>query len=92
MTTANDPAEAVRSVGFRASADAIRALIAHATKSKMSPAQTLLELTGLEKRERLDRCGRWLERTLVTYCSGKCDGVGPRRRASGARARPPRTR
>jgi hypothetical protein len=27
MTTANDPAEAVRSVGFRASADAIRALI-----------------------------------------------------------------
>ncbi len=29
-----------------------RALIAHATKSKMSPAQTLLELTGLEKRER----------------------------------------
>lgn len=52
MTTANDPAEAVRSVGFRASPDAIRALIAHATKSKMSPAQTLLELTGLEKRER----------------------------------------
>ena len=52
MTTANDPAEAVRSLGFRASAEAIRALVAHATKSKMSPAQTLLELAALEKRER----------------------------------------
>lgn len=48
----NDPAEAVRAHGFRASAEAIRALITHATKSKMSPAQTLLELTLLEKRER----------------------------------------
>lgn len=52
MTTGNDPAEALRSLGFRASAEAIRALIAHATKSKMSPAQTLLELAALEKRER----------------------------------------
>lgn len=52
MTTANDPAEAVRAHGFRASAEAIRALITHATKSKMSPAQTLLELALLEKRER----------------------------------------
>lgn len=52
MTTANDPAEALRALGFRASTEAIRALIAHATKSKMSPAQTLLELAALEKRER----------------------------------------
>jgi DNA replication protein DnaC len=52
MTTANEPAEAVRALGFRASAEAIGALITHATKSKMSPAQTLLELTVLEKRER----------------------------------------
>jgi DNA replication protein DnaC len=52
MTTANDPTEAVRALGFRASAEAIRALITHATKSKLSPAQTLLELTLLEKRER----------------------------------------
>ena len=52
MTTANDPADAVRALGFRASAEAIRALMTHATKSKMSPAQTLLELTLLEKRER----------------------------------------
>lgn len=52
MTTPNDPAAAVRALGFRASTDAIRALIAHATKSKMSPAQTLIELGELEKRER----------------------------------------
>lgn len=52
MTTTSDPAAALRALGFRASAEAIRALIAHATKSKMSPAQTLLELATLEKRER----------------------------------------
>ena len=55
MTTSSDPTELVRSLGYRASADAIRALIAHATKSKMSPAQTLLELGELEKRERGQR-------------------------------------
>jgi DNA replication protein DnaC len=52
MTTANDPAEALGALGFRASPEAIRALVAHATKSKMSPAQTLLDLAALEKRER----------------------------------------
>jgi DNA replication protein DnaC len=52
MTTANDPAEALRALGFRASIEAIRALLAHATKSKMSPAQLCLELSALEKRER----------------------------------------
>ena len=52
MTTSHDPAEAIRSVGFRASADAIRALLAHATKNKLSPAQMCLELCTLEKRER----------------------------------------
>jgi DNA replication protein DnaC len=51
MTT-NDPADTIRALGFRASAETIRALVSHATKSKMSPAQTLLELTQLEKRER----------------------------------------
>ena len=44
MTTANDPAEALRALGFRASAEALRALLAHATKSKMSPAEVCLEL------------------------------------------------
>lgn len=52
MTTPNDPAEALRALGMRASTEAIRALVAHATKSKMSPAQTLLELAELDKRER----------------------------------------
>jgi DNA replication protein DnaC len=52
MTTANDPAEALRALGFRAAAEALRALLAHATKSQMSPAQLCLELAALEKRER----------------------------------------
>jgi len=52
MTTMNDPAEALRALGFRASTDALRALLAHATKSKMSPAELCLDLAVLEKRER----------------------------------------
>lgn len=52
MTSPNDPADALRALGFRASAEALRALIAHATKSKLSPAQVCLELSALEKRER----------------------------------------
>jgi DNA replication protein DnaC len=52
MTTVSDPVEAVRALGLRANAETIRALIAHATKSQLSPAQTLLELAALEKRER----------------------------------------
>ena len=52
MTTANDPAEALVALGFRAPDDALRALLAHATKSKLSPAQLCLELFVLEKRER----------------------------------------
>jgi len=52
MTTANDPAEALRALGFRASAEALRALIAHATKSKMPPAELCLALAALDKRER----------------------------------------
>jgi DNA replication protein DnaC len=50
--TASDPVEALRGLGFRASNDALAALVAHATKSKLSPAQLCLELAGLEKRER----------------------------------------
>src|SRR5271170_2169717 len=52
MTTTNDPAEALCALGFRASVEALRALLTHATKSKLSPAQVCLELTALEKRER----------------------------------------
>ncbi|WP_438016835.1 ATP-binding protein [Sorangium sp. So ce315] len=55
MTTENDPAEALRALGFRASGEAIRALITHATRSKMSPAELCLELATLDKRERDQR-------------------------------------
>jgi DNA replication protein DnaC len=51
-TTTNDPAEALRALGFRASAEALRALLTHATKSKLSPAEMCLDLAVLEKRER----------------------------------------
>lgn len=52
MTMANDPVEAVRALGLRASVDALRALLTHATKSKMAPAELWLALAELEKRER----------------------------------------
>ena len=51
-TTTNDPVELLRALGFRASAEALRALLAHATKSKLSPAEMCIELATLEKRER----------------------------------------
>jgi DNA replication protein DnaC len=51
-TTNNDPVEALRALGFRASAEALRALLAHATKSKLSPAEVCIEMAALEKRER----------------------------------------
>src|SRR6185312_9277662 len=51
-TTTNDPVELLRALGFRASAEALRALLAHATKSKLSPAEVVIELAALEKRER----------------------------------------
>lgn len=52
MTTANDPVEALRALGLRASVDALRALLTHATKSKMAPSELWLALADLEKRER----------------------------------------
>ena len=55
MTTTNDPTEALRSLGFRAPTEAIRALLTHATKSALSPVSLCLELAALEKRERDDR-------------------------------------
>lgn len=51
-TATSDPVEALRALGFRASAEALRALLAHATKSKLSPAEVCLALADLEKRER----------------------------------------
>jgi hypothetical protein len=82
MTTANDPAEALRALGFRTSADALRALLAHATKSKMSPAELCLDLAALEKRERDDRnlAARTKSATLGPVKSFWRSGIGPARR------------
>ena len=51
-TTASDPTEALRSLGLKAPAETIRALLTHATKSKLSAAAFSLELAALERRER----------------------------------------
>lgn len=55
MTTTSDPAELLRSLGFRAEKQAIHALLTHATKNKLSPAELCLELGTLERRERVAR-------------------------------------
>ena len=55
MTTTNDPTEALQSLGLKASPDAIRALLTHATKSKLSVAAFALDLVSLEKRARDER-------------------------------------
>ena len=55
MTTQTDPVEAMRSLGLRASADSLRALVTHATKSKLSIASFCLDLAAAEKRERDER-------------------------------------
>jgi DNA replication protein DnaC len=44
--------EALRSLGLRASPDALAALFAHATKSRLSPLQTVEQLIALERKER----------------------------------------
>jgi DNA replication protein DnaC len=44
--------EALRSLGLRASPDALAALFAHATKSRLSPVQTVEQLIALERKER----------------------------------------
>jgi len=50
MTT--DSADSLRALGFRTSKEALSALLVHATKSHLSPAQTVDELVALERRER----------------------------------------
>lgn len=47
-----DVADTFRSLGFRASADSLRALIAEATKVRLSPAQLCEKIAALERRER----------------------------------------
>jgi DNA replication protein DnaC len=47
-----DLPEMLRALGFRTSKEALAAFITHATKSRLSPAQTLEQLVVLERRER----------------------------------------
>ena len=44
--------DCLRSIGLRTSKEALRALLEHATRSRLSPAQTCEELVTLERRER----------------------------------------
>lgn len=46
---------ALATLGFKTSAEALNALLTHATKSRLSPLQTLEQLLALERREREHR-------------------------------------
>ncbi len=47
--------DGLKALGIRAASDALRALLAHLTKSRASPAECLEQLVALERRERDDR-------------------------------------
>jgi DNA replication protein DnaC len=51
----NDTVEALRALGLRSATDALRALIAHLTKSRASPMQSLEQLVALERSVREER-------------------------------------
>jgi DNA replication protein DnaC len=55
MSNHNDVIDALRTLGIRADADALRALIVHLTKSRASPLQGFEQLVTLERRERDER-------------------------------------
>ena len=52
MPNQNDVIDALRSLGLRADAETLRALIAHLTKSRASPLQCFEQLVAVERRER----------------------------------------
>ena len=52
MIPTDDVTDCLRSIGLRTSKEALRALLEHATRSRLSPAQTCEELVTLERRER----------------------------------------
>ena len=52
MPNQRDVVEALRGLGFRASQDAVDALLAHATKSRLAPMQLVEQLVALERGER----------------------------------------
>lgn len=60
-----DLPEMLRALGFRTSKGALAAFITHATKSRLSPAQTLEQLVALERRER-DACNLARRTKLAT--------------------------
>ncbi len=47
-----DPVDGLRRLGLRTSPESLAALLAHATRSKMTPAQVFEELATVERRER----------------------------------------
>jgi len=51
----DDLVDLLRAIGVRVSREALLALIAHATTSRLSPVQTLEELSGVARRERDQR-------------------------------------
>ena len=55
MKSPDDVLEALRALGIRAPAEALRSLLANLTKSRASPVQTCEQLIALERRERDDR-------------------------------------
>src|SRR4051794_21991479 len=65
----DDTADLLRSLGVRVSREALLALIAHATTSRLSPAQTFEELAGVARRERDQRnlAARAKAATLGTF-------------------------
>lgn len=77
MTTTNDPAEALRALGFRASAEALRALLAHATKDKLSPAEVCLELTALESASAMHATSRRARRRRRSAPSSGASAATP---------------
>jgi DNA replication protein DnaC len=50
--TTADLADTLRGLGLRAPKEALLSLVTHATKTRLSPAQTLEQLAALERRER----------------------------------------
>jgi DNA replication protein DnaC len=62
-----DIAELLHRIGLRVSREAIHALIAHATKSKLGPSQLLEQLAAIERR---DRDTRNLASRVAAACVG----------------------
>lgn len=52
MKNADTVADGLRGLGIRAPEDALRALLAHLTKSRASPVEAIEQLVALERRER----------------------------------------